>query len=85
MSGDDRDDDDYDDDKHRYDDDDKCDDDDDGPFDDLDEIDEEEDGGVIIIQGTGQMIRIVFRSDYSVTRRGFFARYNVATPPAASK
>ena len=86
LSGGERDDDDYDDDKHRYDDDDKCDDDDDdNDFDYLDEIDEEEDGGVITIQGTGQMIRIVFSSDHSVTRRGFFARYNVATPMVASK
>ena len=85
LSGGERDDDDYDDDKHRYDDDDKCDDDDDDDFDYLDEIDEEEDGGVITIQGTGQMIRIVFSSDHSFTRRGFFARYNVATPMAASK
>lgn len=77
------DDDDYDDDKRHYDDDDKCDDDDDG-IDDLDDIDEEEDGGVIIIQGTGEMIRIVFKSDYSVTRRGFFAKYHVVTPPPAA-
>ena len=29
------------------------------------------------IQGTGELISIVFRSDHSVTRRGFFAKYSV--------
>ena len=85
LSGGDDDDDDDDKDKHRYGDDDRCDDDDDDDdddFDDLDDLDEEEDKGrrVVTIQGTGEMIRIVFTSDYSVTKRGFFARYNVAAP-----
>jgi len=85
LSGGDDDDDDDDDDKDHYDDDDECDDDDDvhDSLDDLDDIDEEEDGRpkVVIIRGTGEMITIVFRSDYSVTKRGFFARYNVAALP----
>jgi len=85
LSGGDDDDDDDDDNKDDYDDDDECDDDDDvhDSLDDLDDIDEEEDGRpkVVIIRGTGEMIRIVFRSDHSVTKRGFFARYNVATLP----
>ena len=85
LSGGDDDDDDDDDDKDDYDDDDECDDDDDvhDSLDDLDDIDEEEDGRpkVVIIRGTGEMIRIVFRSDHSVTKRGFFARYNVAALP----
>lgn len=84
LSGGGRDDDDDDDDKHHYDDDDECDDDDDDDFDDLDDIDEEEDGRprVVTIQGTGEIVRIVFRSDFSVTRRGFFARYTtVASAP----
>ena len=85
LSGDDDDDDADDDDdkkKQHYGDDDKCDDDDDfDDLDDLDDIDEEEDERKIItIRGTGEMIKIVFRSDYSVTSRGFFARYNVAAP-----
>ena len=32
---------------------------------------------VLTIYGTGEMIRIVFSSDYSVTKRGFFAKYTV--------
>ena len=28
------------------------------------------------VQGTGELISIVFRSDRSVTRRGFFAKYS---------
>ena len=35
------------------------------------------DASVISIQGTGEQIRIVFRSDPWVTRRGFFAHYSV--------
>lgn len=84
SGGDDVDDDRDDDDKKAdYDDDDDCDDDD---LDDLDDIDDEEDG-VLTIHGTGEMIRILFRSDYSVTRRGFFVRYKIASPqlPAAGE
>ena len=29
------------------------------------------------IQGTGELISIVFRSDRSVTRRGFYAKYSI--------
>lgn len=84
LSGGDDDDDDKDDDNKKadYDDDDDCDDDD---LDDLDDIDDDEEDGVLTIHGTGEMIRILFRSDYSVTRRGFFVRYKIASPqlPAA--
>lgn len=84
LSGGDDDDDDDDNKKADYDDDDDCDDDD---LDDLDDIDDDEDDGVLTIHGTGEMIRILFRSDYSVTRRGFFVRYNIASPqlPAAGE
>ena len=37
--------------------------------------DEGLDDKVVTIHGTGKMIRIVFRSDHSITKRGFFARY----------
>lgn len=79
LSGGDDDDDDKDDDNKKadYDDDDDCDDDD---LDDLDDIDDDEEDGVLTIHGTGEMIRILFRSDYSVTRRGFFVRYKIASP-----
>ena len=32
---------------------------------------------VVTIYGTGEMIRILFSSDASVTKRGFFAKYTV--------
>ena len=73
------------------DDDDDCDDLDRNDGDDKDERDDEKrnfhqylrqkkrrrDASVISIQGTGEQIRIVFRSDPWVTRRGFFAHYSV--------
>ena len=76
LSGDDDDDDD-DDDKH------KCDDKDDK--DDRKDIfswyfnrDEGlDDVKTVTIHGTGEMVRIVFSSDRSVTERGFFAKYTV--------
>lgn len=34
-------------------------------------------GKITSIQGTGELISIVFRTDHSVTKRGFFAKYNV--------
>lgn len=39
--------------------------------------DEGLDDGTVTIHGTGEMIRIVFTSDHSVTKRGFFAKYTV--------
>ncbi|XP_020632354.1 deleted in malignant brain tumors 1 protein-like [Orbicella faveolata] len=33
------------------------------------------------IQGTGELISIVFRSDHSVTRRGFYAKYRIGHEP----
>ncbi|XP_022799127.1 tolloid-like protein 2 [Stylophora pistillata] len=39
--------------------------------------DEDMDDKSVTIQGTGEMIRLVFVSDYSITKRGFFARYIV--------
>lgn len=81
TGGDDNDDDDDDVKKPYYDDDDDCDDDDFlDDLDDLDDIEDEENGGVLTIHGTGEIIRILFRSDYSITRRGFFVKYNVASP-----
>ena len=87
TGGDDDDDDDNDVKKPYYDDDDDCDDDDFlDDLDDLDDIEDEENGGVLTIHGTGEIIRILFRSDYSITRRGFFVKYNVASPlPAPSE
>ena len=35
------------------------------------------DARVVSVQGTGEQIRIVFRSDPWVTRRGFFAHYTM--------
>ena len=35
------------------------------------------DSGVVSIQGTGEVVKIVFRSDPWVTRRGFFAHYSL--------
>ena len=32
---------------------------------------------VVSIQGTSEVVRVVFRSDRSVTRRGFLAKYSV--------
>lgn len=39
--------------------------------------DEELDDETVTIQGTGEMISIIFSSDRSVTKRGFFAKYSV--------
>jgi len=39
--------------------------------------DEELDDDTVSIQGTGEMVRLIFSSDRSVTKRGFFAKYNV--------
>ena len=39
--------------------------------------DEELDDKSVTIHGTGEMIRLVFVSDYSITKKGFFAKYNV--------
>lgn len=39
--------------------------------------DEELDDDTVTIQGTGEMVRLIFSSDRSVTKRGFFAKYNV--------
>lgn len=39
--------------------------------------DEELDDETVTIQGTGEMVRLVFSSDRSITKRGFFAKYNV--------
>lgn len=35
------------------------------------------DSSVVSIQGTGEVVKIVFRSDPWVTRRGFFAHYSL--------
>ena len=35
------------------------------------------DGKTVIIHGNGEMIRIVFSSDRSVTNKGLFAKYTV--------
>ena len=74
-------------------DDDKCDDDDDDDEDDDDrkELDfakgmyfaehmykkEHQEPRVVSIHGTGEVVRIVFKSDPWVTRRGFFAHYSM--------
>lgn len=39
--------------------------------------DEELEDESVTIQGTGEMIRLVFMSDYSITKRGFYAKYSV--------
>lgn len=39
--------------------------------------DEELDDDTVSIQGTGEMVRLIFSSDRSVTKRGFFAKYSV--------
>ena len=82
LTGDDDDDDDDDDDKyHKCDDKDKDDGDDRrgifGWYFNQDEQDEGLDVKSVSIHGTGEIIRIVFRSDHSVTKRGFFAKYSV--------
>ena len=63
------------------------DDDDKHECDDKDDMDDEKDNfgwyfrsrrhKAVIIHGTGKMIRIVFSSDHSNTKRGFFAKYSV--------
>ena len=39
--------------------------------------DEELDDDTVNIQGTGEMVTLIFSSDRSVTKRGFFAKYSV--------
>ena len=46
--------------------------------------DEGLDEKAVTILGTGEVIRIVFRSDNSVTKRGFFARYTARKVPKRS-
>ena len=73
------------------DDDDECDDDDDDDDYDSKEVDfakgmyfaehmykkEPQEPRVVSIHGTGEVVRIVFKSDPWVTRRGFFAHYSM--------
>ena len=77
-------DDDGDDDDDDDDDDDECDDDDDDDRKDVDFAkgmffaeQKQQEPRIVSIHGTGEVVRVVFKSDPWVTRRGFFAHYSM--------